>query len=229
MKKKKRNLTDWHRQQVIDLDWVAGTLASRETKNKHLGNATEFDDLKQVALWGVCAAVYDWKPNGGKSISSYAWDRAFAYIGHYMRDKSRIIKIPRKIQKLYYNWCELIGKEPGLSQEEILIKLECTEKELEQAKRVGVSTPFQLFSETLQPEMDVITEEITATSTNMSDALLYLSQRVTEKEMELFKKHTKGELKKQSDKQRAVKLLKVLRDELLLRGFDPEEIYEGWK
>lgn len=223
MKKRERKLNNWHKTQVKELEWVAGTLARRISNKKHLGNATEYDDLKQVAFWGICAAVYDWNPNGGKAISSYAWDRAFAYIGHYMRDRSRIIKIPRDVQKLYYNYCEL-KKDPNIKLHHILTKLECTKSELEEAIKVGVSTPFQLFSETLTPVIDF--ENKKDLSDTMLNALNYVAYALNDAQMELCMKYLRGEVKKQSDKDRVQEIMYNLRDKLESMGFTADNLNE---
>lgn len=221
MKRKIRKLNAWHKEQVVKLDWVAGALARSESLKKNLGNATDYDDLKQVALWGVCAAVYDWTPDGGKAISSYAWDRAFAYIGHYMRDKSRMIKIPRKVQKLYYNWCDLKNKNPNIEEEEILVTLECSQKELQEAKRVGVSTPFQLFSETLQPEMEEYKDE---DNFDKLQAMKFLASKLSDDELELCLKYFDGTLKKKSDIEKAANIAISVKIDLENYGFTIDKL-----
>jgi DNA-directed RNA polymerase specialized sigma subunit len=218
MRKKERRLSSWHRSQVVELDWVAGTLARKEYKKKSLGNATDFDDLKQVALWGVCAAVYDWNPEGGKSISSYAWDRAFAYLGHYMRDKSRMIKIPRKIQKLYYNWCSLKQENPGIKESEILEILKCTSEELQEAKKVGVSTPTELFAETLNiEENNTLKHE--PKYDQKSQAMEFIAQILPDSELQLCLKYFKGSLKKWTDIEKAQEISARIKENLFNLGF----------
>jgi len=224
MKKRERKLTAWHQQQVRELEWVAGTLARRETNKKHLGNATEYEDLKQVAFWGICAAVYDWNPKGGKAISSYAWDRAFAYIGHYMRDRSRLIKVPRDIQKLYYNYCEIRNKNPNNTPADVLDALDCNEKDLEEAKRVGVSTPFQLFTDTLVPMTDV--EEEQKVSDIMMRAIKHIAATLNDAQMDLCMRYLKGDVKKQSDKTRARTIMYNLKEDLENLGFTIEDLDE---
>ena len=224
MKKRKRKLDFNHQKEVEKLAWVAGTLARREANNKNLGNATHYEDLYQVASWGICAAVYDWSPDGGKAISSYAWDRAFAYIGHYMRDKSRIIKIPRKIQKLYYKWCELT-KHPQMTLKEILEELNCTIEELEEAKKVGVSTPFQLFPETLKPEQEYYEDAEDEDNDIKRVVLNHLSQVLSDEELDLCLRYFNNELKKKNDKERAVELITSLKETLISEyGFTLEHL-----
>ena len=205
-----RYLTDEHREQVKKLEWVADFLSKKEYENKHVGNATDIDDLKQVAFWGICAAVYDWKPNGGKAIHSYAWDRAQAYIGHYMRDKSRLIKIPRAIQKVYYGYVDYTSKNPDKPIEDILFKLECTEDQLYEAKKVGVSTPFQLYSETLHPEVEKY-DDPNKFSIKLK-ALAIVADHLSDTDMNLCLNFFDGKLRKASDQQRAQRLISSLED-----------------
>lgn len=217
-------MTKEHRENVKNLSWVAETLARREAKNKHLGNATEYEDLYQVAMWGVCAAVFDWKPDGGKAMHSYAWDRAYAYIGHYMRDKSRLIKIPRSIQSLYYNYLDYISKNPEVSREQLLEKLNCNDDELKKAQRVGVSTPFQLYSETLNPDMDRPADpEVTSSKKN---ALMYIAELLTDEEMQICLGYFEGCLKKQAMMERAENLIYNVRRKLEDSGITLETLNE---
>lgn len=210
MRRINRRLTEEHRKQVESLEWVAEVLAKREFENKHVGNATDLEDLKQVAMWGICAAVYDWLPNGGKAIHSYAWDRAKAYIGHYMRDKSRIIKIPRAIQKVYYGYIEL-SKNPDKPINDILFELECTEEQLEEAKGVSLSTPFQLFSETLNPEFETTDDDLYKDSYKLK-ALAIVAKNLTDSEMNICLNYFNGKLKKASDQRLAEELISSLRN-----------------
>ena len=217
-------MTKEHRDNVEKLSWVAETLARRESKNKHLGNATEYEDLYQVAMWGVCAAVFDWKPDGGKAMHSYAWDRAYAYIGHYMRDKSRLIKIPRSIQSLYYNYLDYISKNPEVSREKLLESLKCNDDELKKAQRVGVSTPFQLYSETLNPDMDRPADpEVTSSK---KKALMYMAELLDDDEMQVCLGYFNGTLKKSASIEKARGLIYNIRSKLTENGISLETLNE---
>lgn len=212
MKRKIRKLTKEHHQQITQLEWVAATLAKREINNKHVGNATDYEDLFQVALYGVCAAVYDWSPTGGKAIHSYAWDRARAYIGHYMRDKSRLIKVPRSIQKTYYSYSEIKNKDPHVKESELLERLKCSVEELQEAKRVSLSTPFQLYSETLIPETDILDEREFNESKEL--ALEYIAT-LTDEELKLCFKYLRGQIKTERQKIRAANLIEQIKQDLI--------------
>lgn len=224
MKKIVRLLNKEHHRQVMELEWIADLLSKKEFKNKHVGNGTDLEDLKQVAFWGICAAVYDWRPDGGKAIHSYAWDRASAYIGHYMRDKSRIIKIPRNIQKIYYNYVDYTSKNPDVELPDILFKLDCTEEQLEESKGVALSTPFQLFSETLNPEIDRLSE-MDPSSVKIK-ALTLIAKFLNDSEMTLCLNYFSGKLKKVQDKELAQRLIQNLEDKLTNEGITEEVLDE---
>lgn len=213
--KKVRKLNDWHRKEVEKLDWVAGTLAKIQNANKNLGNATSYEDLKQIAYRGICAAVYDWKEGGGKSVSSYAYDRAFAYIGHYMRDKSRLIKVPRKTQKLYYSYVEIKEKNPGITDEAIADVLGCNLMELISVKRVGISTPFELFSETLETDMEADIAYVSLNDNSLKMAgIRYMAETLTDKEMDKLFKLIRGELKNKKEVIEYTVLLVKIKEDL---------------
>lgn len=223
-----RRLNDWHREQIEQLHWIAGSLARIQSNSKNLGNATSYEDLKQVAYRGICAAVYDWDENGGKSISSYAYDRAFAYIGHYMRDKSRLIKIPRKTQKLYYNYVEIKEKNPDMSDDDIAQELECNILDLISAKRVSTSTPFELFSETLETDMEENTVYVSVddNSTKMI-AMKYIADKLTDKQMEKMFKFINGELKNGKEIREYALILDRIKEDLDKSGVTLNDFFDN--
>lgn len=209
-----RKLNDWHRSQILTMDWIAKTTA-RIASSKNLGNATSYEDLKQIAYRGICAAVYDWKETGGKSITSYAYDRAYAYIGHHMMNKSRLIKVPRKIQKLYYSYVEIKEKNPDITDEKIADILNCDVLELISAKRVSLSTPFELFSETLETDMEVDTEYLSLNDNNCKmKGIKYIAETLDDKEMEKLFKYIKGNLKNKKEIEKYGALLVKIKEDL---------------
>lgn len=225
MTRKDRKLTKWHQDQVVKLDWVAGAVAKYYFHKKSLGNATSFEDLKQIAYRGICAAVYDWKENAGKSISSYAYDRAKAYIGHYMRDKSRLIKVPRKVQRLYYLYLELKNINPLKSDLIIAEELGVTLDELIDAKKVSVSMPTEFFPETMEEKLNVIeNNNLKQLNPRLNYALNLISKSFNDKDLGLYFKYIKGEVKNKKDVNKIEDLIIEAKSKILFNGFKQEDL-----
>lgn len=220
-----RKLTPEHRKEVEKLHWVANTLARKQSNSKHLGNATSYEDLRQIAYRGICAAVYDWDPNGGKSISSYAYDRAFSYIGHYMGDKSRLIKVPRKMQKLYYKYVEIKETDSDLTDVEIAKILNCELQELANVQKVSTSTPFPLYTDTLEVDMenDLQYKDMQYTSLK-TKAIKYLAEQLTDKQMSKLFKLLDNALKNKKEIKEYTALLDKIREDLSQMGINVDDL-----
>ena len=57
------------------------------------------EDLESIAYWGLCVAAKDFDPSKGFQFSTYASRKVKGYIQHELRDKSRMVKIPRFVLK----------------------------------------------------------------------------------------------------------------------------------
>lgn len=63
--------------------------------------AETYDDLEQVAVFGLIRAVERFSPERGVAFSSFAMPYIRGEILHYLRDRSSMIRIPRVWQELY--------------------------------------------------------------------------------------------------------------------------------
>ena len=230
--RKLRKLTQKQKEEVEGLRWVAATLASKELQKKFIGNVATLEDLTQVAMLGVSCAVYDWNEKGGKSVSSYAWDRARAYIGHYMRDKSRVIKVPRTVQTLYYNYCDIkysshadIVQEAetrGISAITLYCELlKCTQQQLVDAMRVGYSTPFDFYGESC---VDIDGENSQYTE-NQLDTLKLVSELLSDSDMRLCSQYYGGKKLSLKKREKAEALIGLIKDTLKTRGMYDTDLF----
>ena len=60
----------------------------------------EIEDLVQVGTIGLMKAVENFSPERDVEFTTYATPKIIGEIKHYFRDKSKLIKIPRKLQEL---------------------------------------------------------------------------------------------------------------------------------
>lgn len=63
--------------------------------------AETYDDLEQVAVFGLIRAVERFSPERGVAFSSFAMPYIRGEILHYLRDRGSMIRIPRVWQELY--------------------------------------------------------------------------------------------------------------------------------
>jgi RNA polymerase sigma-B factor len=61
----------------------------------------EHDDLLQEARLGLIQGMDNWDPSRGFRPSSYLMSRANGQVLHYRRDRSRMVRIPWRLQDLY--------------------------------------------------------------------------------------------------------------------------------
>lgn len=107
---------------------------------KFVGRGIEYDDLKQVAAYALLRGIDRFDPDMGMQFTTFITPTITGEIKNYFRDKSRLIKLPRRLSEISvavkkfsveYEAKEgkkpavsLIAKELGLSEEEVIKALE---------------------------------------------------------------------------------------------------------
>ncbi len=104
----------------------------------------EIEDLVQVGTIGLMKAVDHFSPERDVEFTTYATPKIIGEIKHYFRDKSKLIKVPRKLQELNSKIRTVIkkysyehGSSPTIS--EISALVECTEDDVLEAMEVNQS------------------------------------------------------------------------------------------
>ena len=64
---------------------------------KFAGRGVEYDDLKQVASLSLLRGIERFDPNMGYQFTTFITSTITGEIKNYFRDKSRIVKLPRKL------------------------------------------------------------------------------------------------------------------------------------
>ena len=75
------------------IEYIARKLSYREE---------DFDDLVQVGSMGLLKALDNFDPSKNTSFTTYSSSHIIGEIKHYLRDKVKILKIPRRLQELHY-------------------------------------------------------------------------------------------------------------------------------
>lgn len=73
-----------------------------------------YEDLEQIGYFGLIRAIERFNPNQGYAFSSFAIPYIRGEILHFLRDRTGVVKIPRRWQELH-NQGQRVRKELGLS------------------------------------------------------------------------------------------------------------------
>ena len=67
---------------------------------KFVGRGVEYDDLKQVAAFALIKGIDRFDPDLGMQFSTFITPTITGEIKNYFRDKSRIVKLPRRLGEI---------------------------------------------------------------------------------------------------------------------------------
>ncbi len=67
---------------------------------KFVGRGVEYDDLKQVASYALLRGIDRFDPDLGMQFTTFITPTITGEIKNYFRDKSRIVKVPRRLGEL---------------------------------------------------------------------------------------------------------------------------------
>ncbi len=107
---------------------------------KFVGRGVEYDDLKQVASYALLRGIDRFDPDLGMQFTTFITPTITGEIKNYFRDKSRMIKLPRRLSEIsgaVRNYSldyeakngvkpsvKMIAEALGLSEEEVVRSLE---------------------------------------------------------------------------------------------------------
>ena len=109
---------------------------------KFVGRGVEYDDLKQVASYALLRGIDRFDPSMGMQFTTFITPTITGEIKNYFRDKSRLVKLPRrlseisaKVKKFSTEYEALCGEKPSVKH--IAAKLELPEEDVVKALEVG--------------------------------------------------------------------------------------------
>lgn len=114
-------------QKVLQHLGLAHYTAARQRKR----GPEEYDDLLQEASLGLIQGLETFNPSRGFRPSSYLMSRANGQVLHFRRDRSRMVRIPWRLQDLYVSGQRLQQEKrqkglPRLSDRSIAVHLKVT-------------------------------------------------------------------------------------------------------
>ena len=109
---------------------------------RYLGKGVDYDDLKQVASLALLRGVDRFDPDLGMQFTTFITPTITGEIKNYFRDKSRIVKVPRRlgelastIRKYAEEYQAKYGEKPSVKR--IAQTLDMSEEEVVKALEVG--------------------------------------------------------------------------------------------
>lgn len=67
---------------------------------KFVGRGVEYDDLRQIAVYELILGVDKYDPDFGTQFTTFITPTITGKIKNYFRDKSRMVKVPRKLSEI---------------------------------------------------------------------------------------------------------------------------------
>ena len=109
---------------------------------KFVGRGVEYDDLKQVAALALLRGIDRFDPSLGMQFTTFITPTITGEIKNYFRDKSRTVKLPRRlseinalVKKYTSNYQTEKGEKPSVKQ--IAIALSLSEEDVVKALEIG--------------------------------------------------------------------------------------------
>ena len=102
---------------------------------KFVGRGVEYDDLKQVAALALIKGIDRFEPSLGMQFTTFITPTITGEIKNYFRDKSRMVKLPRRLGEINSSVKKYIGQyqaEQGVMPDakQIAAALNLTEEEV---------------------------------------------------------------------------------------------------
>ncbi len=109
---------------------------------KFVGRGVEYDDLKQVAAFALLRGIDRFDPDMGMQFTTFITPTIAGEIKNYFRDKSRMVKIPRRLSEIsasVKNYSAEYEAEHGVKPnvKQIAEHLKLNEEEVVQALEIG--------------------------------------------------------------------------------------------
>ena len=109
---------------------------------KFVGRGVEYDDLKQVASYALLRGIDRFDPSLGMQFTTFITPTITGEIKNYFRDRSRIVKLPRRLSEVSANvrkFSAAYESEHGVkpSVKQIARELSLAEEEVVKALEVG--------------------------------------------------------------------------------------------
>ncbi len=109
---------------------------------KFVGRGVEYDDLKQVASYALLRGIDRFDPDAGLQFTTFITPTITGEIKNYFRDKSRMVKLPRRLGEISVAARKFAAEEEARTGEKPTVKriaeaLRFSEEDVVKALEVG--------------------------------------------------------------------------------------------
>lgn len=154
--KKRRKRMSERDEQILSQVWKANQVARRISSFSGL----PYDELRDAALEYIVRIYDSWDQSKGANFSTWVNRCLNFHMLNYLRDKSRLIKIPRSYSDLYLKIRKYLIKDPNITDEQIAANINVSVKKIRKVKEAfSMSfTPVTEYSSILEEDIE---QEIT--------------------------------------------------------------------
>ncbi len=150
---------------------------------KYSKNSTIHEDLVQVGMLGLLAAIRRYDPDFGKSFESFAIPTIIGEIKRFIRDKTWSVHVPRrikelgpKIKKTSEELTSMLQRSPSVK--EIADYLEVSEEDVLETMEMGKSYKALSVDRKIEADSDGSTVTILDLIGNADDGYSHIDQRM---------------------------------------------------
>ncbi len=136
---------------IISQMWKANQVARKISSFTGLN----YEDLRDVALEYIVRLRKTWDPKKGANFSTWVNRNLQFHMLNYLRDHSRLVRIPRSYSDLYLKIRKYLLQEPPLSDEAIAEKEGTTIKKVAQVRKAFSMTFTELNDQSELIETDL--------------------------------------------------------------------------
>lgn len=146
-------------EQILSQVWKANQIAKRISSFSGL----PYDELRDAALEYIVRIYDTWDQSKGANFSTWVNRCLNFHMLNYLRDKSRLIKIPRSYSDMYLKVRKYLIKDPNITDDQIAKKMNVSVKKVRMVR--------EAFSMTFTPvtEYSSIIDEEIETEITMND------------------------------------------------------------
>jgi DNA-directed RNA polymerase specialized sigma subunit len=145
-----------------------------------------FEELRDAAMEYIVKLHKSWDKTKGANFSTWVNRNLQFHMLNYLRDHSRLVKMPRSYSDLYLKIRKFTMKNPNMTDESIAKELNISTKKVNQVRKAFAMSFSELndYSETVEGSVEEEVNLDTLYSSNKE--LLYRISELSEKEEELL-------------------------------------------
>lgn len=157
---------------IISQLWKANQIARKVSAFTGL----PYSELKDAATEYIVKIYDTYDPDKGANFSTWVNRCLIYHMLNYLRDHSRLVKIPRKYTEIHLRMKKLIDKNPNITEEQLAEKLKVSSEIIQNVKNAFSMGFTQINDEILGEEVSYSNEELDLFFLNKKELLFRISE-----------------------------------------------------